>query len=249
MTKAMRGTAMIETAIVLSMVLVILYGVMQIAIWGYSQATTEGAAFVASHAASINSSGSQAADQTYGGTVASMAFPGVTSGNWSLSLTYPQTNVIQTIVSNNAITGLYMVPNAASTISVRGGDIEPILANKSDQIPTNSGFGVQAVLTNYCYWQNKSTSRCTARTMYLAQYDDIYGKGNGANGQFAEWNCRPGLFPTYGTNGSYFPAAYPAGGYNSIYDPASSNFGTGYTEASLYSFDTQTSKWGTQSSC
>ena len=255
-----RGTAMVETAIVLSMVLVILYGTMQIAIWGYSQATTEGAAFIGAHAASINSSGTQGTDQTYGLSVTNVAFPKITtSGPFSFSLTYPtaQPNAIQTIVTSDAVGGLLLVPGAHKNIEVRGGDIEPILANISNTGTTNGGFAAQATLTNYCYFKitgKTSSSQCPSGgiAIYIAQYDDIYGKGNGKNGQFAEWNCRPGLFPAWGGSGSTaFPTTYPTygtttgGGPGSIYDPASGTF----FESSLYAFDSQTNQWGKASSC
>jgi TadE-like protein len=260
MKSASRGTAMIETAIVLTMVLVILYGTMQIAIWGYSQATSEGAAFIGAHAASINSSGSQSTDQTYGLSVANVAFPKIGgSGPFTFLLTYPtgQTNAIQAIVTSDAVGGLLMLPNAKQNIEVRGGDIEPILASISNKGSTNGGFGAQATLMNYCFF--KTTGKTTSslcpiagRAIYIAQYDDIYGKGNGKNGQFAEWNCRPTLFATWGGSGTLsFPTTYPTygtstgGGPNSIYDPASPTF----FEAGLYAFDTQTNQWGIQSSC
>lgn len=233
---------MVETAIVLSMVLVLLFGIMQIAVWGYTQATTEGAAFVAAHAASVNSSGSAATDATYGLSVANLAFPAVKAGD--LNLTYPQSNVIQAIVTRTA-GGLLLVPGASKTISVRGGDIEPILANSSNPGSTNGGIAVQATLNNYCFWQNKNKTTCTPRTIYIAQFDDIYGKGNGKNGQFAEWNCRPALFLPYG--GTYFKIPMPTGAISGgPYDPGA---GSAFGENSLYSFDTSTSKWGTQSSC
>lgn len=245
---------MIETAIVLSTVLLILYGTMQIAIWGYSQATTEGAAFVGAHAASVNSSGSASTDQTYGTTVANLAFPNVTAsggaGPFTFALTYPKTNTIQAIVSNNSVTGLLLLPKAHQKISVSGGDIEPILANTTNVGSTFGGFGVQATLYNYCYFDKKAKLQCPTSPIYIAQFDDIYGRGNGKNGQFAEWNCRPGLFPAWGS--TYFPQSYSsistasgATGAGSQYDPGSGTFG----EASLYFFDSQSAKWGSQSSC
>lgn len=252
-----RGTAMVETAIVLSTVLLILFGTMQIAIWGYSQATTEGAAFIGAHAASINSSGTQSTDQTYGLSVANLAFPKVGSSQFVLTYPTAQPNAIQAIVTNDAVAGLFFVPHTKTNVEVRGGDIEPILSNNSNTGTTSGGVGVQAIMTNYCFFQTKgktTTSPCQSRSIYIAQYDDIYGKGNGKNGQFAEWNCRPGLFPTWGGNGGNgpaFPTTYPTygtttgGGPNSIYDPSSGTF----FESSLYAFDTSTSQWGKASSC
>lgn len=245
MTSKVRGAAMIETAIVLSMVLVIILGAMQLAMAGYYQATSEGAAFIGAHAASINSNG-QAADQTYGYSVAQKGFPGLPASKFTL--TNPQTNFIQVIVDQNA-GGLMLVPGANKNIRTVAGDIEPILANILPNTgSTNSGFAVQASLVNYCVFQNANRTNCSSRTIYLAQFDNIDGNGNGKNGQFAEWNCRPTYFEPYG--GGYFPTVYPAtaGVWKSIYDPGSTNFGNGYQEANLYSFDTS-NKWGTQSSC
>ncbi len=249
-----RGTAMIETAIVLSMVLLLLYGTMQIAIWGYSQATTEGAAFVGAHAASVNSSGSASTDQTYGISVANLAFPNLSASGggspFNFTLTYPTTNTIQAIVTNSSVTGLLLLPKASQTVSVSGGDIEPILANSGNGGSTFGGFGVQATLYNYCYFDNKKNPQCpsSGTPIYIAQYDDIYGKGNGKNGQFAEWNCRPALFPAWGSG--YFPTSYSSitvkTGAQSTYDPGA---GSSFGEASLYQFDSQSSKWGSQSSC
>lgn len=246
MTSKVRGAAMLETAIVLSMVLVIILGAMQLAIAGYTQAVSEGAAFIGAHSASITS---PPGGQTYALSVAQTGFPNV--DGTVLTLSTPQPNAIQVIVDQNA-GGLMLVPGANAHIRAVGGDIEPILANNANTIATSSGFAIQASMVNYCIFQNANKTNCSARTIYLAQFDNIDGNGNGKNGQFAEWNCRPGLFEAFG--GSYFRTNYTqmVGGFGTGYDPGSRTFGSvpGYnsSEASLYSFDTS-NKWGTQASC
>ena len=243
MIRSCRGTAMTETAIVVSMAMLVLSGTMQLAIAGYSQASTEGAAFVGAHAASVNASGTLSTDQAYGLSVAKTGFPGIGTAPSTFTMSYPTTNSIQVIVTSNA-GGLLLVPGAAQTISTSAGVIEPILADQVQLTTTTSGVAIQAKLVNYCASNKKGLMTCPigGTSMYIAQFDNIDGNGNGSNGQFAEWNCRPGLFPAYG--GSYFPTIIPKGGAGSAYDPSSATFG----EASLYAFDSS-NQWGSASSC
>ena len=235
---------MTETAIVVTMALLVITGAMQLAMAGYAQVSTEGAAFVGAHAAAINSSGTLSTDQAYGLSVANKGFPGIGTGTSQFTMTYPSTNTIQVITTSNA-GGLLFVPGAASQINTSGGVIEPILADISQTQSTTSGVAIQAKLLNYCYFKNKSTWTCPSggATIYIAQFDNIDGNGNGTNGQFAEWNCRPGLFPAFGS--LYFPISMPTGGYLSAYDPGSANFSEAKT---LYQFDSS-NQWGKASSC
>ena len=233
---------MTETAIVVTMALLVITGAMQLAVAGYSQATTEGAAFVGAHAAAINSSGSLSSDKSYGLSVANKGFPGIPAAQFSM--TYPTTNTIQVIVQSSA-GGLLFVPGAAGKMQTAGGVIEPILANISDLQSTTSGVGIQATLWNYCASnKGKGAITCPAAgtPIYIAQFDNIDGNGNGTNGQFAEWNCRPAMFPPFGIG--YFTTTIPKGGVGTLYDPGSGTF----FEAGLYKFDSST-QWGKAASC
>ena len=241
---------MTETAIVVTMALLVITGAMQLAIAGYSQASTEGAAFVGAHAAAINSSGTLNTDQAYGLSVANKGFPGIGTGSSQFTMTYPSSNTIQVIATSNA-GGLLFFPGAANSISTSSGVIEPILADIASLPPTTSGVAIQAFLTNYCAsTKGKGAITCpsAATTIYIAQFDNIDGNGNGTNGQFAEWNCRPALFPAFGSQ--YFPMTMPAAptykvGTGSPYDPGA---GSAFGEASLYAFDSS-NQWGKASSC
>lgn len=224
---AIRGSTLPETAMMLAISLLLLLGILQLGIIGWTQSSAQAAAFVAAHAISIDPQGSQSGDQALAQSVIASPFPNVLPGD--LNVSYPNGASVQVTV-DKAPGGLLMVPNSAAAVAVRGVDIEPVYLSTPSSL---SPFAVSARLKNYC----TGAGSCNANySLYIAQYDDLNGTGNGKNGQFGEWKCRPGLYYN-------FPNSMPA--KSAQYDPASPTF----VEKQLYAFDTQSSLWGVKSSC
>lgn len=246
-----RGVALPETAMIIGMALMLIFGIAELALLGFAQAQVEGAAFVAAHSAAINSSGDPATDKTYAMSILASPFPQVRASD--VDLTYPASapGTIQAVVSKNPIVlsfpgGAEMVAGGGTPVNVTGIDMEPASVPSPGATPV-SAIAVQATLQNYCAPVAKyGAASCVSRSLYLSQYDILTGSGNGANGQFAEWNCRYKLFPNAPSNKVTYPNTMPSdGGPGSQWDPSSSSF----NEKSLYAFDTSTSQWGSKASC
>lgn len=246
-----RGVALPETAMIIGMALTLIFGIAELALLGFAQSQVEGAAFVAAHSAAINSSGDPATDKTYAMSVLASPFPQVRASDVDLSYPTSAPGTIQAVVSKNPIVlsfpgGAAMVAGGGNPVNVTGIDMEPASVPSQAATPA-SAIAVQSTLANYCVPVVKyGTATCISRSLYIAQYDNITGNGNGANGQFAEWNCRYKLFPNAPSNKVTYPSSMPAdGGPGSQWDPASSSF----NEKALYAFDTTTSQWGSKASC
>ncbi len=174
MRRSSAGAALPETLITIAVSLALLFAVAQLTLLGYTQSTAEGAAFVAAHAAGINSTGSASSDQTYAQGVIAAPFPNVKSGD--MTLTYPaSSSTLQVVVAKNS-TGIALSPNglgltnsAPPAPNVLGMDVEPIVNAGSVAPATTSLFGVQASLANYC---GTTVATCvTNHPLYIAQYD------------------------------------------------------------------------------
>lgn len=246
-----RGVALPETAMIIGMALVLLFGIAELALLGFAQSQVEGAAFVAAHSAAINSSGDAATDKTYAMGILASPFPQVRASD--VDLTYPASapGTIQAVVSKNPIVlsfpgGAAMVPGGGNPVNVTGIDLEPASVPSPGATPV-SAIAAQSTLVNYCVPVVKyGAATCVTRSLYLAQYDILTGSGNGANGQFAEWNCRYKMFPNAPSNKVSYPSSMPAdGGPGSQWDPSSSSF----NQKPLYAFDASTSQWGSKASC
>ena len=137
--RASRGTALPETAIVLSMVLLLLFGTVQLAIVGFYQSMSDGAAFVAAHAQSLSGS-------TGGPQVAATVFPQVHRGDVTIS--NPTASTVEATVAKSTM-GFLLVPGAASSVSVNGADIEPQISDVF-ATPAPYQFSVISNLTNWC---------------------------------------------------------------------------------------------------
>ena len=209
--ETIRAAALPETAIVLSFVLMVMYGAMQIALYGFAQASADGAAFVAANAVANNSSKDPA-------TLGAATFPGVKPGAISTKL---QGNTVIAQASTT-MPGLPLVPGMPSSLTISGSDIE---ANAPGKTTTaNFSFGATANLNNYCQAGYACAFPATY-AMHLAQNLDY--SGNGKNGVFEEWYCHVN---TYGTVS--FPSTRPARG--PAWDPANPASGAEYT---IYQWD------------
>lgn len=243
-----RGVALPETALVIGFAMLLIFGITELALLAYTEASAEGAAFIGGHQVAINASGDATTDKTTFMNAIASPFPRIHSGDVTLS--YPSGNV--QVVVRKDVPGIYPLGGGAMpTFSIYGMHIEPMSAPSPNPTP-QSLFAVRATLANYCYYTGTgSATRCDAtHPLYIAQYDNLNNTGGGSSGQLGEWKCRQNLFPDYGGgSGQYFPAAYPTGkgGKGTTYDPSPSN--SKFGEKSLYAFDSQYSLWGVQASC
>ena len=247
MSNSTRGTALPETAIVLSLVLLLLLGTIQLTVIGFTQSTADGAAFVAAHTNSIGATTSAA-------SVAQSAFP-IVGTNVALSATSSTVQAVTSLTTG----GLLLVPGGASSYSIFGGDVEPLFSGGSGG-SQNFGFAVNATLPNYCDPGKPCTNLPSSRAIWLAQNACVVGNGNGnsgcsngngVGGAFAEWGCHLNgyqamlqNFPApsaVGAGGWINPATGKVGISGTIYDPTltspSKNGNTSGTEGFIYAAD------------
>lgn len=265
-TRSIVGVALPETAVVVGVILLLTFGLADIALMGYVQATTQGAAFIAARNAALTTSGDQSADQTTARSVIATPFPNIKASDVALS--YVNNNsAVQVLVTKTA-GGLFypggaaLIANPVASPKVGAAAIEPFLASPSPQPSTTppSGVAVQGVLSNFCYPNPTPDPAATPapspqpswtcdqnHPVYVTQYDNNATQGNGSNGQFAEWNCRYNLFPNSPGSTHVFPSAIPTGGPGSVWDPNPSN--PNFIAANLYAFDYKVSSWGAAASC
>ena len=230
--RASRGTALPETAIVLSMVLLLLFGTVQLSIVGFYQSMSDGAAFVAAHAQSIAAS-------TGGPDVAATVFPQVKSGDVTIS--NPTASTVEATVAKTTM-GFLLVPGAASSVSVNGADIEPQISGVF-ATPAPYQFSVTSNLTNWCQneWKGAKCSTFPSPTtygIYLAQTVNNQGNGQGWNGPFAEWRCHQQYFASV-----KFPNALPTPG--ATWDVTNNKS----PENPIYSWDPNPPGGGKQQTC
>ena len=210
-----RGTALPETALVIGISLVVVLGAVQATLIGYSQISTDGAAFVAAHTVALDSAVSAP-------NVVATAFPNFSPDGVTTSAS--NGNIEQATVTKN-VDGFLMVPGVASSYELTGADVEFAPANGQNAAQTFA-FAIDATLENYC----PDHGPCGPRTIYLAQYVDTQTNANGWNGPFAEWRCHQQYYASVN-----WPQTRPTGGLiGSSYDPESPKT----VENSIYGWDT-----------
>lgn len=208
-----RGNTLPETAIILAVALMMMLGALQIALYGFGQASADGAAFVASN--SFANGGATPAP------MAASVFPGIGQNNIQL---YPRQGVVIG-TATTTMPGLAFVPGMPSSLTIAGADIEPVTSTAQGGPPPPFTFSVKANLKNYC----SPTSLCpypAQYCMYLAQTLD--NSGNGKNGQFSEWYYHADTFASIN-----WPPKRPSSIAGTNLDPST----PGSTENTIYSWD------------
>ncbi len=212
-----RANVLPETALVLSLVLMLLYGSMQIALYGIGQVSADGAAFVAANAVR---NGSATAPALAGASV----FPDIAQRNISTSTSVPNVVIAQ---ASTTMPGLPFVPGMPSTLNISGADIEAYSPGRS-KAPLDFAFSSAANLNNYCPYQHTCVFPSTY-PVHLAQNLDY--TGNGKNGAFEEWYCHVGVYGSVS-----FPSQRPVA--SASWDPANPASRAEYT---IYQWDNGTS--------
>ena len=214
-----RGVALPETALTIGLSLLLVLGTAQLALIGYTQMSTDGAAFIAAHTAVVDPSASP-------GTVVQNIFPAITSANVQSS---PASNMENVSVSRS-VSGFSLVPGVATNYGVGGSDVELEPKLPANGIPSFS-FAANATLYNYCY-PGTSCFFPATHAMYVAQ--TLNPNGNGTNGQFTEWGCHQGYFDA-------LLKAFPYSRPTSITAGSSLDMtSAGTTEYNIYSWDSGT---------
>lgn len=217
MKRTMRGAALPETALVLSLALIVLFGTSQMAIVAFTQASADGAAFLGAHALAIDPSASAT-------SVIGSVFPQFSSGNIG---TPGSTTNYQSQTISKTVDG-FPLQHLSSAYTITGSDIE-LKPQGAAQAPQAFSFGATSTsLVNFCN-PTKTCNAPSSRSIWLAQSVDTSGNGNGWNGPFKEWRCHQQYFASLN-----FPSSRPSGGL------AASGFdwtASGTTENTIYGWD------------
>ena len=184
-----RGAALVETAFVMSIVLMVLFGSLQMSLLAYAQTSQDGAAFVAARAYAQNPSGGAAPAEA----AAHKIFAHVPVSAFVLT---PSAGQIAVSVQGTA-NGL-PVPGTPATFTLGAVD--------SEILPVaGSGFGVTVTLQNYYTSPGDNYAvggLLQPRAMLVAQ---TFGAVSGS--RYAEWYCRQAVYsalqiPTTTANGA-----------------------------------------------
>lgn len=195
------GAALPETALILSLSLILLFGASQMAIIGYTQASADGASFVGAHALAINPSASAP-------SVIQLIFPQFATSD--IAAPGSATN-FQTQTVSKTVDGFPLL-NLSPSYAISGSDIELKPAG-AGQAPQAFSFGASATLQNFCD-PSKTCNSPTTRSVWLAQTVDTSGNGQGWNGPFQEWRCHQQYFAQLKFQSSRPTAGLAASGYD-----------------------------------
>lgn len=175
-----RGTAMVETALVLGVVLMLMFGTIQLSMLSFMQVAGDGAAFVAARAYAENPAGGAA----YAQNAAHAIFGHVPAA--SIAVVPSGGTVAVTVL--NSVNGL-PVPGSPATLPVRSLSTEVIGPGTPAPSATLYPFSATSSLKNY---YTVAGSGNASYAIGLAQTFNY--SGNGKNGWFAEWYCRSGVY-------------------------------------------------------
>jgi len=194
-----RGTALVETALTIGIVLTVLFGTIQLGILGFTQTAGDGAAFVAAHTYAQN----PGLGASYATSTAIHVFDKIPASAVTVT-PLGGTVTVKTASTANGIN----VPGAPATVSMQSSATERVPGTAGSTPPP---FSVSGTLKNY------RTAAGVANTTHPLVPAQTMGTGHGVNGQFAEWYCRDGVY-----SGISFPARRPTGaaaGPNTFWDP------------------------------
>lgn len=185
-----RGAVMVEMALVMSVVLMLTFGAIQLSMIAFSQSAQDGATFVAGREYAQNPAGGTATAQT----AAHNAFSHVNASDVHVSTS--ATTV--TASSSTSVAGLG-VPGTPGTFPLESRATEPIGAGTPNPGATTYPFSASLALSNY-----RDYASNVPNPSYAAVPAQTFGTGNGIHGFFAEFDCREKVY-----SGTAFPA-YPA---------------------------------------
>lgn len=217
MKRSTMGVALPETALMLSICLIVIFGAARMAIIGFTQAATDGGSFVAAHALAMNPSASAP-------SVIQSVFPQFATGDIGAP---GSTGNFQTQTVSKTVDGFPLL-NLKKSYTITGGDVE-LKPQGAAGAPQAFNFGASGTsIVNFCD-PKKTCKAVTTRSVWLAQSVDTSGNGQGWNGAFKEWRCHQQSFASLN-----FPSTRPSGGLaSSGYDWTVSTT----VESTIYSWD------------
>ena len=174
-----RGSAVVETALVMSIVLMVIFGALQLSLLAFTQTSQDGAAFVAARAYSQNPSAGAAPAEAAAHTI----FTHIPVAAFVVT---PAAGQVSVTIAGTA-RGL-PVPGTPASFGLSS------IASEPFGTASGSAFGVTATLSNYYTTpgdNNATPGLLQPRSIRIAQ---TFGTGNGANGRFAEWYCRQAVY-------------------------------------------------------
>lgn len=217
MKRSSIGAALPETALILSVALIVLFGASQMAVIGFTQAAADGASFVGAHALAIDPAASAP-------SVIQSIFPQFKSTDVAAP---GSTTNFQSQTVSKTVDG-FPLQQLSPTYTITGSDIE-LKPQGAGQAPQAFSFGAASTsILNFCN-PSKACSAPSSRSVWLAQTVDTTGNGQGWNGPFKEWRCHQQYFAQLN-----FPSTRPGGGLTgSVYDWRAS----GSRESAIYGWD------------
>lgn len=174
-----RGTALVETALTLGVVLMVMFGTIQLSVLTFMQTAGDGAAFIAARAYAQNSGGGA----TYAQNAAHAVFGHVPAA----SIVVAPAGAAVTVNVTGSVNGL-PVPGSPATLPVRSSVSEPIAAGTPAATATIYPFSASSTLKNYY------TAGSVANAAYAIGLAQTFAPGHGVNGRFAEWYCRSAAY-------------------------------------------------------
>lgn len=206
-----RGSAVVETTLVLGVVLTAVMGAVQLGLTGFGQLEADGSGFIGAHSAALVG-GAQTAQQSAATSVVSTVFPHVNG----VALTANSSGSTSTADVALPILGLSAFMSMQG-ITARSHVIERTASPAAAQPVGNVAFSIpSASLTNV-----PGVSRYP---VWLAQTVVSNAQG-GPNGRFAEWDCHAKVYGNL-----KFPSSRPT---YAAFDPTQ----PGTTEYSIYQWD------------
>ncbi|MFN2528905.1 MAG: TadE/TadG family type IV pilus assembly protein [Candidatus Baltobacteraceae bacterium] len=223
-----RGAVMVEMALIMSIVLMLIFGTIQLSMIAFGQSAQDGAAFVAAREYGQNAAGGTSTAQN----AAHSVYSRVNASDVSLSTS--GTTVTASAATNVAGLG---VPGTPGTFPLESRATEPVAVPTATPAsgPGNSGphahgartfyaFSTADALANY-----RDYSSNVANPAYAIVTAQTFGTGHGVNGFFDEFDCRQMVY-----SGISFPAYPGAAGRQPAWDPINGTF------RQIYSWDTGT---------
>jgi TadE-like protein len=171
---------MVETALVLGVVLMLMFGTIQLAMLAFMQTAGDGAAFVAARAYAENPAGGAA----YAQNAAHAVFGHVPAA--SIAVVPGSGKVVVSVL--NSVIGL-PVAGTPATLPVHSLSTEVIGPGTPAPSATLYPFSATSSLKNYYTAAGAANASYAIGLAQTFQYS-----GNGKNGWFAEWYCRSSVY-------------------------------------------------------
>ena len=172
-----RGTAVVETAFVMSLVLMVLFGALQLSVLAFTQTSQDGAAFVAARAYAENPSAGAAPAEA----AAHAIFPHVPVSVFALA---PSTGRVSVTIVEGA-NGL-PVPGTPTAFALNS------IASEVFGTANGGPFGVTAMLQNFYTTPGDNGATAGLLQSHSLVFAQTFGISPAS--RYAEWYCREAVY-------------------------------------------------------